>query len=270
MEIWRRWPQPVTASGPAVCSVGRLSVDRMLLSDGEVVDIGGGPFGLMADRHLDLAVLHHSLHLTLGADAVFGFYEAYGIDPDLVAARSPRALRPSAGLDADSIRREPATTRDRRSHRHRQVDVGVGGCRSDSSAASIVSADAMAVYRGMNIGTAKPDADRSRPHQTLRDRRGRPVRRVRNGRFPGRSSPTRSALIEAAGEVPILVGGTGLYVRAIVDDFTTPGRYPDVAAELEEHRDTAATPSTSRRGGSGGCARRWSRPTVAASCGLSR
>jgi hypothetical protein len=84
VEIWRRWPQPVTASGPAVCSVGRLSVDRMLLSDGEVVDIGGGPFGLMADRHLDLAVLHHSLHLTLGADAVFGFYEAYGTDPDLV------------------------------------------------------------------------------------------------------------------------------------------------------------------------------------------
>lgn len=84
VEMWRRWPAPVTPAAPAVCSVGRLTVDRMLLSEGEVVGIGGGEFGLVADRHLDLAVLHNSLHLSLGAEAVFGFYEAYGMDPDLV------------------------------------------------------------------------------------------------------------------------------------------------------------------------------------------
>ncbi len=84
VEMWRRWPEPVTPTAPAVCSVGRLTVDRMLLADGEVVGIGGGEYGLIADRHLDLAVIHHSIHLSLGAEAVFGFYEAYGMDPDLV------------------------------------------------------------------------------------------------------------------------------------------------------------------------------------------
>lgn len=37
-----------------------------------------------ADRHLDLAVLHHEIHEHLGAEAVFRFYEAYGQDPILV------------------------------------------------------------------------------------------------------------------------------------------------------------------------------------------
>lgn len=39
----------------------------------------------VADRHADLAVAHRSIQSLLGADAVFGFYEGYGTDPDLVA-----------------------------------------------------------------------------------------------------------------------------------------------------------------------------------------
>lgn len=76
---------PGTEASPApTCAVGRLSLDRILLTDGEVSGIDGGGYGLVSDRHLDLAVLHHSIHSTLGAEAVFGFYEAYGSDPSLV------------------------------------------------------------------------------------------------------------------------------------------------------------------------------------------
>ena len=54
------------------------------MADGEVAGIGSGGYGIVSDRHLDLAVLHHSIHTTLGAEAVFSFYEAYGSDPSLV------------------------------------------------------------------------------------------------------------------------------------------------------------------------------------------
>jgi tRNA dimethylallyltransferase len=49
----------------------------------------------------------------------------------------------------------------------------------------------------------------------------------------------RSALagIEARGRVPLLVGGTGLYHRAVLDGLTIPARFPEVAAELEREAD---------------------------------
>ena len=43
--------------------------------------------------------------------------------------------------------------------------------------------------------------------------------------------------IEARGHVPLLVGGTGLYHRAVVDALAIPGRFPDLAAELEHEAD---------------------------------
>ena len=46
--------------------------------------------------------------------------------------------------------------------------------------------------------------------------------------------------IEARGKTPLLVGGTGLYVRALVDDLDLPSRYPKVRAELESEPDTTA------------------------------
>ena len=46
--------------------------------------------------------------------------------------------------------------------------------------------------------------------------------------------------IRDRGSVPVLVGGTGLYVRAVIDDLKIPGRYPEVRAELEAEPDTAA------------------------------
>ena len=38
----------------------------------------------------------------------------------------------------------------------------------------------------------------------------------------------------------MLVGGTGLYLRAVIDDLTLPGRFPEVRAELEAEPDTVA------------------------------
>ena len=39
---------------------------------------------MVADRHLDLAIVQREIHQILGAEAVFGFYDAYGTDPDLL------------------------------------------------------------------------------------------------------------------------------------------------------------------------------------------
>lgn len=103
----------------------------------------------------------------------------------------------------------------------------------------LVSADAMAVYRGMDIGTAAP---------TVEERRGIPhhlidVVDVTEDYTVARFQEDVHAAIagiEGRGRRAIVVGGTGLYVRAVVDDFTIPGRYPDVVAELEAEADTTA------------------------------
>jgi tRNA dimethylallyltransferase len=81
---------------------------------------------------------------------------------------------------------------------------------------TVVSADARQVYRGLDIGTAKPDgALRARlPHVGLDlvD----PGERYSAGRF-ARDAAGWLADIRAAGRLPVVVGGTGFYVRALAD-----------------------------------------------------
>jgi tRNA dimethylallyltransferase len=100
----------------------------------------------------------------------------------------------------------------------------------------IVSVDSMCVYRGMDSGTSKPgvDARAAVPHHLL------------DLVDPGEDftvtqfqQAAREALtgIERRGHHALLVGGTGLYLRAVVDDLAIPGRYPDVAAALEAELD---------------------------------
>ncbi len=98
--------------------------------------------------------------------------------------------------------------------------------------AEIVSADAMLVYRGMDIGTAKPSpAERARVPHHLVDVVD-PSEEFSVARF---QPLARAAVADvlARGRVPLLVGGSGLYFHAVVDDFAFPPTDPSVRARLE-------------------------------------
>jgi len=103
----------------------------------------------------------------------------------------------------------------------------------------LVSADSMQVYRGMDVGTAKPSpAEQAEvPHHLLDLLE--PWEDASVAWFQ-RQARAALAAIEARGRRALLVGGTALYVQAVVDDLDIPGRYPEVRAELEAEPDTAA------------------------------
>ena len=100
----------------------------------------------------------------------------------------------------------------------------------------IVSVDSMQVYRGMDIGTAKPTLDERRavPHHLLDLVDPREEYTVTRFQTAFR---TALAGIEQRGHRALLVGGTGLYLRAAVDDLEFPGQYPEVRAALAAEPD---------------------------------
>jgi tRNA dimethylallyltransferase len=106
-------------------------------------------------------------------------------------------------------------------------------------AVELVSMDSMAVYRGMDVGTTTPTAaERAEvPHHLLDviD----PDQEYSVAEF---ATAVRAALegIEARGARAILVGGTGLYVQAVVDGLQPPGQYPEVREQLDREPDTRA------------------------------
>lgn len=104
-------------------------------------------------------------------------------------------------------------------------------------AIELVSVDSMQVYRGMDIGTAKPTrAERDEvPHHLIDV--ADPWDDFTLVWF---AHEARRAVdqIEARGHRALLVGGTGLYLRSIVDDLAVPGRYPHVRAQVEAEEDT--------------------------------
>ena len=102
----------------------------------------------------------------------------------------------------------------------------------------VVNADSMQLYRGMDIGTAKltPDEREGVPHHLL------DIWDVREPAAVAEYQRLARAAIDdiaARGRVPLLVGGSGLYVRAVCEDFEFPGTDPAVRARLEE--ELAAT-----------------------------
>ena len=98
--------------------------------------------------------------------------------------------------------------------------------------AEVVNADSMLVYRGMDIGTAKPTmAERGGvPHHLIDVLDVRETATVADFQHRARAAITDC---HDRGVVPVLVGGSALYVRAIVDDFRFPGTDPMLRAELE-------------------------------------
>jgi len=101
----------------------------------------------------------------------------------------------------------------------------------------------MQVYRGMDVGTAKPSpAERAEVPHHLVDVAD-PAEEWSVTRFQAAVSPALAG-IEARGHRALLVGGTGLYLQAVVDGLDVPGSWPDLRAELEA--EAAATPSGPR------------------------
>lgn len=96
----------------------------------------------------------------------------------------------------------------------------------------LVSMDAMQVYRGMDIGTAKPTTDEQ---QLVRHHLIDLVDATDTFTVADFQVAYHSAIsdIEARHGRALLVGGTGLYVRAVVDAMTLPGQWPEVRARLE-------------------------------------
>ncbi|MEC8922222.1 MAG: tRNA (adenosine(37)-N6)-dimethylallyltransferase MiaA [Actinomycetota bacterium] len=101
----------------------------------------------------------------------------------------------------------------------------------------LLSADSMQVYRQMNIGTAKPSAqEQSEVRHHLIDL----VEPDQPFSLVDYQTAYDAALLEIQERdaIPLLVGGTGLYLRAVIDRLTPPPRFNDIAAELEKNGDT--------------------------------
>lgn len=121
----------------------------------------------------------------------------------------------------------------------------------------VVNADSMQLYRGMDVGTAKLDQAERRgvPHHLLDVWDVRRTASVADYQSMARGLVDR---LLAEGIVPVLVGGSGLYLRAVLDDLRFPGTDPVVRARLEAalaaegpaavHARLAATdPASARR-----------------------
>jgi tRNA dimethylallyltransferase len=97
----------------------------------------------------------------------------------------------------------------------------------------VINADSMQLYQGMDIGTAKlTAAERGQvPHHLLDIW---PVTRAAS--VSEYQELARAAIedIQQRGRTAILVGGSGLYIRAAVDNLQFPGTDPEVRASLEE------------------------------------
>ncbi len=103
----------------------------------------------------------------------------------------------------------------------------------------IVAVDAMQVYRHMDIGTAKPSvADRAAVSHHLVDLVD-PDHDFAVAEFSV-AAATAMTEITARNHQALLVGGTGLYLRALTDPMEIPGTWPDIRAALEERAATGA------------------------------
>lgn len=112
--------------------------------------------------------------------------------------------------------------------------------------AEIVNADSMLVYRGMDIGTAKP---------TVAERRGVAHHLIdildvtQQASVADFQKLARSTIadVRSRGAIPIVVGGSALYTRAIVDQFEFPGSDRAVRARWEAELDRIGAPALHAR-----------------------
>lgn len=110
----------------------------------------------------------------------------------------------------------------------------------------VVNTDSMQVYRGMDIGTAKLPAEERRGvvHHLL------DVLEVTQPATVAEFQGLARAVVEdcrSRGVVPVLVGGSALYVRAILDRFEFPGTDPEVRRQLEDELEATGPEALHRR-----------------------
>ncbi|WP_370942982.1 tRNA (adenosine(37)-N6)-dimethylallyltransferase MiaA [Amycolatopsis sp. cg5] len=106
----------------------------------------------------------------------------------------------------------------------------------------VINADAMQLYRDMDIGTAKMTLDERRgvQHHQL------DVLDVTETASVAAYQREARACVEKlldAGRVPVLAGGSGLYVQAVLDDLKFPGTDPAIRSRLEAEAEEAGTPA---------------------------
>jgi tRNA dimethylallyltransferase len=100
----------------------------------------------------------------------------------------------------------------------------------------IINADSMQLYQGMDIGTAK---------LTVEERRGIPhhlldiLKVSQDASVAQYQEQARAAIedIQSRGKVAIVVGGTGLYIKSIVDEMNFPETDPDLRKKLEDEAE---------------------------------
>jgi tRNA dimethylallyltransferase len=118
--------------------------------------------------------------------------------------------------------------------------------RQAGQPAEVVNADSMLVYRGMDIGTAKPtEAERDGvPHHLLDV-----LDVTQTATVAEFQEMARAAIADcrARGVLPVVVGGSALYVRAVVDDFVFPGTDPQLRRRLETELEALGSETLHRR-----------------------
>ncbi len=100
----------------------------------------------------------------------------------------------------------------------------------------VVNTDAMQVYRGMDVGTAKlpPGDRRGIPHHLLDTHDVSEPLTVAAFQAEARAV---IAELRSRGVSPVLVGGSALYTRAVLDRFEFPGEDPDIRRRLQDELD---------------------------------
>jgi tRNA dimethylallyltransferase len=110
----------------------------------------------------------------------------------------------------------------------------------------IINADSMQLYRGMDIGTAKlpPDERGGVPHHLLDIW---PVEKYAAVAEYQRLARAEIDAVAARGRLPVLVGGSGLYLRGALDHLDFPGESPEIRSRLYRELDAAGPGELHRR-----------------------
>ena len=126
-----------------------------------------------------------------------------------------------------------------------KTDVAISLCKRFPF--EIVSVDSALVYRGMDIGTAKPDAEtlRRTPHRLIDIRD--PEECYSAGDFV-RDARAEIDAISASGRIPLLVGGTMMYFRTLTGGIAElPAADPEIRASLDQDAENLGWPALHER-----------------------